>query len=73
MYRHILLATDGSELADRAVSDALDLAKSLVAKVTAVTVTDILPTGPYSPIPWPDDIERYEAAAVTSAKKSWTR
>ena len=67
MFRHIMIATDGSELADGAVYHALELAKSLGAKVTAVTVTDMLPTGPYSPIPWPADIERYEAAAVTSA------
>jgi nucleotide-binding universal stress UspA family protein len=38
-------------------------------KVTAVTVTDLYPTGPYGPIPWPADIERYEAAAATSAKQ----
>ena len=39
------------ELADRAVSHALELPKSLGAKLTAVTVTDMLPTGPYSPYP----------------------
>jgi nucleotide-binding universal stress UspA family protein len=38
MYRHILIPTDGSELAHRAVSHGLSLAKSIGAKVTALTV-----------------------------------
>ena len=38
MYRHILIPTDGSELAQRAVRHGLGLAKALGAKVTAATV-----------------------------------
>jgi nucleotide-binding universal stress UspA family protein len=38
MYRHILIPTDGSELAGRAVHHGLALAKAVGAKVTAVTV-----------------------------------
>ena len=38
MYRNILIATDGSALADKAVSHGLALAKSVGAKVTALTV-----------------------------------
>lgn len=40
MYRHILIATDGSELAAKAVAAGLALGKQLNAKVTAVTATD---------------------------------
>jgi nucleotide-binding universal stress UspA family protein len=69
MYKHILIATDGSELAGKAVADGLALAKALGASTTAVTVTDIFPTGPYSPIPFPATIERYEAAAAEGATK----
>jgi nucleotide-binding universal stress UspA family protein len=69
MYKHILIATDGSELAQKAVTHGLALAKSLGAKVTVVTVTSIFPTGPYSSIPFPSMIERYEAAAAESAAK----
>ena len=58
MYKHILIATDGSELAEKAVADALTLAKALEARVTAVTVTDIYPTSAYGPIPMPSMIER---------------
>jgi len=38
MYRHILIPTDGSELAHKAVTHALALAKSVGAKVTALVV-----------------------------------
>lgn len=38
MYRHILIPTDGSELAHKAVTYGLSLAKALGAKVTAVVV-----------------------------------
>lgn len=39
MFKHILVATDGAELADRAVQHGLGLAKATGAKVTALTVT----------------------------------
>jgi nucleotide-binding universal stress UspA family protein len=38
MYRHILIPTDGSPFADRAVTHGLSLAKALGAKVTALVV-----------------------------------
>jgi nucleotide-binding universal stress UspA family protein len=40
VFKHILIATDGSDLADRAASQGLELAQLLDAKVTAVTVTE---------------------------------
>ena len=40
MYRHILIPTDGSELAEHAVTNGLSLAKSLGAKVTAIVVEE---------------------------------
>lgn len=73
MYRHILIATDGSELADRAVSHGLAIAKAFQAKVTFVTVTEMYPTGVYSPIPWPSDIARYEANAKRGADRILSR
>lgn len=39
MYEHILIATDGSDLALKAVDQGLTLAKALNSKVTAITVT----------------------------------
>lgn len=41
MYKHILIATDGSELAGRALAHGLALAKEVKAKVTLVTVTQL--------------------------------
>jgi nucleotide-binding universal stress UspA family protein len=40
MCDHILIATDGSELAGKAVAAGFDLARQLGAQVTAVTVTE---------------------------------
>ena len=40
MYKHILIATDGSDLADKAIVQGVDLAKALGARVTVVTVTE---------------------------------
>jgi nucleotide-binding universal stress UspA family protein len=39
VYKHLLIATDGSELAQKAVEQGLALAKALNAKVSAITVT----------------------------------
>lgn len=38
MFKHILLPTDGSKLADRAITQGMKLAKSLGAKVTLFSV-----------------------------------
>ncbi len=40
MYKHILIATDGSELAKKAEMHGLALARDLKAAATAVTVTE---------------------------------
>jgi nucleotide-binding universal stress UspA family protein len=40
MYTHILIATDGSELAAKAVTQGLAIAKALGARATALTVTE---------------------------------
>jgi nucleotide-binding universal stress UspA family protein len=44
MYRHILIPTDGSELAERAVMHGLSLAKFVGAKVTVMIVEEPAPT-----------------------------
>ena len=71
MYKHILIATDGSDLAQKAVAQGLGLAKELGAKVSAVTITDPY-WGPETPeemaIAYPT-IEIYEKDAAASAAK----
>lgn len=42
MYTNLLLTTDGSELAERALADGLALAKSIGAKVTILAVSQPL-------------------------------
>jgi nucleotide-binding universal stress UspA family protein len=39
MYKHLLIAVDGSELSDKALNHGVGLAKALNAKVTIVHVT----------------------------------
>jgi nucleotide-binding universal stress UspA family protein len=71
MYAHILVATDGSELAGRALDHALGLAKDLGSQVTIVTVTEpaALVGGGYGAVagtafdPIPELIEAQEEAA----------
>ncbi len=43
MYQHILLSTDGSELAQHGLDHGLSLAKALGAKVTILTATEPFP------------------------------
>lgn len=72
MYKHILIATDGSELATKALEHGLTLAKSDGARVTVVTVTEM----------WaamdiahdvrqgkPDPIGHFEQLAAAAAKR----
>jgi nucleotide-binding universal stress UspA family protein len=47
MYTHILVPTDGSELSAKATQTAVDLAKRLGARISAVTVVEPYP---YSPL-----------------------
>lgn len=46
MYNHILIPTDGSEVAQKGVDHGLSLAKALGAKVTVITVTERFPVYP---------------------------
>ena len=39
MYKHILIAFDGSELAEKAMKQGIALAKTVGAKVTVLNVT----------------------------------
>lgn len=69
MFKHILIATDGSELADKAAAQGLELASELGARVTAVTVT--LPWSSTASGEWPlvFPIEEYEGAAAATARR----
>ncbi len=67
MYKHILIATDGSALSGKAVAQGLGLAKQLGAKVTAITVTEPWTAAAYGTIPTPTLVNVYEKAAAENA------
>lgn len=64
MYNHILITTDGSDLAQRGVDQGLSLAKALGSKVTIITATERFPIqGATTSGGWigsPVDYERYD-------------
>ena len=43
MYKHILISTDGSEVAQKGLDHGLSLAKEIGAKVSVITVTESVP------------------------------
>ena len=67
MYKHLLIATDGSELAQKAVDQGLALAKKLGAAVTAVTVTEPWPVTLAGDVVVAYPIEEYEQSAASTA------
>jgi nucleotide-binding universal stress UspA family protein len=68
MFKHILIATDGSDIAAKAVMNGLALAKSLGARVVILTATE-----PFLGVAKADlntidfSIEEYEKAAKATA------
>ena len=75
MYKHILISTDGSEVAQKGVDHGLSLAKSLKARVTIIMVTEGFPiiysdagiTGAW--VPGPGEMAQYEAGQKEIAQK----
>ena len=67
MYKHLLIATDGSELANKAVDQALALAKLLTAKTTAVMVTEPWASAAYGEMGYGFPIDDYETNAAAIA------
>lgn len=70
LYKHILISTDGSEVAAKGVDHGLALAKSVGAKVTIVMVTERFPVyGGSEWIPGPMELEAYESGQKENAAK----
>jgi len=72
MYAHILLSTDGSEVARNGLKHGIALAKALNAKVTVIAVTEPLPidygaghAGGW--IPSQQEIDAFDAASSERA------
>ena len=72
MYQHILIATDGSELAGKALNQGLALAKALNAKATVIAVTE--PWGGIAPgeIAMTFPVDDYDKGCAEHATKILT-
>ena len=73
MYKNVLIATDGSELAIKAVRAGLELAKTVEAKVLLVTVTEpwpVVETAAQAEIGVKDPVGTYEALARKGAQST---
>ena len=72
MYKNILIATDGSDLSNKAVKCGLKLAQDLGARTTLVTVTEpwlVLDIAAEAESGIDNPIKDYEARAAKSASK----
>jgi nucleotide-binding universal stress UspA family protein len=74
MFKHILVPTDGSDLAAKAVEQAIIFAKEIDAKITAVTVTEpfhVLSLAPsqleYTPIEYKKHAEAHAENVLGTA------
>jgi len=74
MYRHILIPTDGSELAQKGVEHGLSLAKSLGSEVVIVVVTEPFPLSAGAAaaggwLPGPAEVQQYQSAQKSFAEE----
>jgi nucleotide-binding universal stress UspA family protein len=73
MYNHILISTDGSEVAQKGVDHGLSLAKSLGARVTIIMATERIPTYAFSDAfvtTGPELLAQYEATQKEIAQQA---
>ena len=69
MYKHLLIPTEGSDLADKAVQHGIDLAKETGAKVTVLTVSPPFHIIAVEPAMLEDTPESYEKRMKEHAAK----
>lgn len=73
MYSHVLIATDGSELAQLGVNQGLALAQKLGSKITILNVTEMFPIytarGEYSSIAVAQAIETHQKVGKEFAEE----
>ena len=69
MYKHILIPTDGSQLSEKALKQGLALAKSIGAKVTAITVSETFHTFSLDPVMVTDTPAQYEKDCEARAQR----
>lgn len=69
MFKHILIATDGSDLAQKAVTQGLALAKALGARVTALYVTEPWVAVAPGEVAMAFPVKEYEESVSTNAAR----
>ena len=69
MFKNILLPTDGSELATRALDQGIALAKAVGAKVTVLTVVEVFRVFTANPVQLEASIREYRKQAAEHGKK----
>ncbi len=69
MFTHILIATDGSELAAKAVAQGLEIAKGLGARVTAVNITEPWVAVAPSEVAMAFPIKEYDESVAANAHR----
>jgi len=67
MYHHLLIAADGSQASEKALTHGIALAKALSIGVTIATVTEAWTAAAYATLPTPSLIRAYEKAAAENA------
>ncbi len=69
MYKHILIATDGSAVGDKAIEQGLEVAKKFGAKATVIKVTEMWSALDVAGRDALSRIETYEKAAGEAARE----
>jgi len=69
MYKHILIATDGSELSKLALQEGIALAKALDARVTVITVRTPFHVFTADPVMIADTAEQYQRHSAALANQ----
>lgn len=73
MHNHLLIATDGSPVGDKAIQQGLEAAKAFKAKVTIIKVTEMWSALDVAGRDALSRIETYEKAAAEAAAAVLTR
>jgi nucleotide-binding universal stress UspA family protein len=68
MYKHILIPTDGSDLSRKAIKQGVAFAKSLRARITAVTVSPTFHAIAAEPLMVTDTAQEYQKDSAARAK-----
>jgi nucleotide-binding universal stress UspA family protein len=67
MYRHLLIPTDGSEVAEKAVTAGIEFARSIGARVTAFTAM------PEYKLPAPSEIMTHKRVPSLEQHEDWAK